>query len=281
MCTAELRWWGWGTFRIRPPQGGPTVLFDPCISALLEDPFAPIDALDADLIVLTHGHHEHIRDVHRVLRRWPRPILAPQPVADFLVRAGRVPARWITALTPDERLDHEGLTVVPRAFDHVDKHAVSGKVQVLAEHGAWGAVRRLLPQVRAVVQAAWVIRGQPEHGPFLAWDLRWPGFRAFFGVEAFTDRLTDDRLDAFRDGSAPDLLVVGVESGHEKAAGRQTRRMGARAVVGAAVHAPFERFYGRSRASESDFLAASGGGTFWPGLAGLGPWRGRLWTGGA
>lgn len=257
-----VEWFGWGTFRLRG-AGGPTVLIDPCVSALLDEPHARLEELECDLILLTHGHHEHIRDLPRVLRRWPRPVFAPPQVHRYLTRGRLVPTRVVEVLHPDAEIDLGGLRITPRSFVHVSKHDVRGKVAVLRDHGAAAAWGRLLPFVPRILSSYAVIRDQPEGGPYLAFDLLWPSHRLFFGCEAFTTELDDATALTWARGAPLDLLLMGVESGHEAAAGRAARRMAAHRVIGATVHAPFERFYGKAPVSEPLFRAECPSADLW------------------
>lgn len=221
-----MTWFGWGTFRIE--AAGTTLIVDPCVTSLIDEPHAELVDCAADAMLLTHGHHEHIRDAHR----FDLPKLAPPQVAAYL---------GCPAIEPDETRVHAGVGVTARAFPHLDKHDPAGKFAILRANGALGMAVRNLPRVLA---SAWAIRGQPEEGPYLAYDLRFEGVRIFLTCEAFTELLDPDVAEAWGLGGV-DLAVVGVESGQEDAASALAQRLGATLTVGAAVHAPFERFYGR------------------------------------
>ncbi len=216
-----VTWYGWGTYRV---AGSTTLVVDPCVSSLNDEPHAPPD-LTADAMLLTHGHHEHVKDA----RRFDLDALAPPQVA-----------RWLPcgAIEPDETREFHGVSVTARAFPHLEKHDVAGKLRILWRNRAFP--RRL----DRVIAAAWAIRGQPDDGPYLAYDLRLDGKRVFLTVEAFTELLDGDVAEAWGEGGV-DLAIVGVESGQERAASELARRLGARLTVGAAVHAGFERFYGK------------------------------------
>jgi hypothetical protein len=261
----ELGWTGWGTWSLSW-SSGPRVLFDPCISSLLDEPHAAPGDLRADIIVVTHGHHEHLRDLCRVLRLVDAPVIAPEPVVHFLLRERHLPPRRLVVAEPGVPLDWPGVQLIPRAFPHLEKHDVPGKLNVLAGSGLLRTARIVARFAPRVLASWWVIRDQPEGGPYLAWDLRWSGGpRVFLTVEAFTEKLPDDLLDEWRPGPRPvDLLVVGVESGQERAAARQAERVGASICVAAPVHAGFERFYGRAPVDGRAFSSADGRRRWWP-----------------
>jgi L-ascorbate metabolism protein UlaG (beta-lactamase superfamily) len=75
--TVEITWFGHATFRVRSP-GGRTILIDPWLGA---NPACPerlrkVDQLD--LMLITHGHFDHIGDAVELGRR-----LAPPTVCAF------------------------------------------------------------------------------------------------------------------------------------------------------------------------------------------------------
>lgn len=245
----KATWFGWGTFRI---DADVTVVVDPCVTALIDDPHASVDDCRADVMLLTHGHHEHLRDAHVVARAHDGPIVAPPQVAEYLARRRQLHSPRVRTIDPEGRLDLDGVQVLARSFPHLGKNNPAGKLAILRRNGALGPVLRSLPRV---VSSWMAIRGQPEQGPYLAYDLRFhEGGRVFLTCEAFTELLDPAVAEAWGAGDRPiDLALVGVESGQEEAASELVRRLGARDAVGCAVHAPFERFYGRPPVSPARF----------------------------
>ncbi|MCO4772998.1 MAG: MBL fold metallo-hydrolase [Deltaproteobacteria bacterium] len=243
----KLQWLGWSTFRLDVP-GGPTLLLDPCVSALLDDRHARLKDLDgADAILLTHGHHEHIKDLAEVVKHvGPVPILAPTQVREYLIAYRDIPRdRFVTAL-PGESARIAGVTVRSWAFPHLPKHDVKGKLGNLKRDNPLGAPWLLVRHGPRIVRSWFAIKRQPEFGPFLAYDMDVAGRRVFFTCEAFTELLESETVRSWRRAAGPvDLAVVGVESGQEHAAGRLTEELGAGRSVSCAVHATFERFYGK------------------------------------
>ena len=264
MSRVELSWPGWGTFRIEPERG-PTVVVDPCVSALLDDPHATEAQVVGDVVLLTHGHHEHIRDSARVARLNAAPFVAPPQVVDFLVQHRGIPRERFLQIEPDSSVELPGLRVTARSFPHLEKHDVAGKLGVLRRNRALSNIRLLLRHAPRIARAWLAIRGQPEHGPFLAYDLQFEGGpRIFLTCEAFTELLEPAIAADWSQGDRPiDLAVVGVESGQEEAAARLLDELSAVHAVAAAVHAPFERFYGKEPVLPARFLAGSAGREFW------------------
>ena len=258
---------GWSTFRL-DLQGGPTLVIDPCISGLLDDPHAePADCV-GDVVLLTHGHHEHIRDAHRVARFHAGPFVAPPQVADYLHDVRRLDPRRLLRIEPNETLELDGFRVTAREFPHLEKHDVAGKVALLKQDNPLGAPKILARHALNIALSYLVIRRQPETGPFLAYDIEFDeGPRVFFTCEAFTRLLEPEVVRGWGAGRAIDLAIVGVESGHEEAAAALTDALGPSQAIAAAVHAPFERFYGKPPVEGARWVAGRPGRTFWtPGV---------------
>ncbi len=242
----EVSWLGWSTFRLAV-QGGPTVVLDPCVTPLLSDPHARLrDVADADLLLITHGHHEHLKDVPRLAVELPTvQMLAPAQVREYLVGIHGVDRARVNLAQPDRPLSWEGLRITPRSFPHLPKHDVGGKLAILRRDNPVGAPWILLRYGPRIVRSWFAIREQPEFGPFLAYDIEVAGRRILLTCEAFTELIDPGEVERWRGDKPIDLAVVGVESGQESAAARLTDVLGAHQSVCCAVHAPFERFYGK------------------------------------
>lgn len=165
-----VTWAGWSTLHL---DAGLRVLIDPCVSGLLGAPCAwsraPVDA-----IVLTHGHHEHLRDLHRVLRDIDAPVWAPEPVIRWVTARRGVDRRRCTALEDGVEVSLPAGRLTPRAFPHLPKNVVAGKLAALWRRRRttpWLAMLRAAPQV---FEAHLVTRSQPEEGPYFALDLGSP-----------------------------------------------------------------------------------------------------------
>jgi L-ascorbate metabolism protein UlaG (beta-lactamase superfamily) len=83
---ARVTWLGHSAFHIESPDGK-HLLIDPW----LENPRAPADIKDtipADLILITHGHSDHLGNVVEIARRTGAPVFAIHEVALYLKKAG-------------------------------------------------------------------------------------------------------------------------------------------------------------------------------------------------
>jgi L-ascorbate metabolism protein UlaG (beta-lactamase superfamily) len=86
-----ITWFGHSAFRIVSP-GGKVVLIDPW----LDNPKAPPGAKDirkADLILVTHGHSDHLGNTVEIAKRTGAAVLAIHEIALYLERNGVTTAR--------------------------------------------------------------------------------------------------------------------------------------------------------------------------------------------
>jgi L-ascorbate metabolism protein UlaG (beta-lactamase superfamily) len=77
----DIRWLGHSTFTLT--DGTTTIVVDPWLDG---NPAAVVSAaeIEADAILLTHGHFDHIGDVEPIARRTGAPVLAIKEIADEL-----------------------------------------------------------------------------------------------------------------------------------------------------------------------------------------------------
>ena len=83
----ELTWFGHGTWQISLPEH--TILLDPFFD---DNPSSPIKAAeaDADFILISHGHFDHIADAAAVANRTNATVVAIYEVAQWLAQNGEV-----------------------------------------------------------------------------------------------------------------------------------------------------------------------------------------------
>jgi L-ascorbate metabolism protein UlaG (beta-lactamase superfamily) len=75
----NIRFLGHATFTLE--HDGTTVLIDPFLSSNPKAAVGP-DEVDADAIVLTHGHFDHFEDLVPIARRTGAPVVAMKEIAD-------------------------------------------------------------------------------------------------------------------------------------------------------------------------------------------------------
>jgi L-ascorbate metabolism protein UlaG (beta-lactamase superfamily) len=153
-----LWWLGQSGFRVRDPDGGPTIFLDPFLNPREDRSWqAPIDTAalaSADLVLASHEHSDHFdkpslkaaaeRGGSRFRLVVPRPL-----VESALVELG-LPRERVIGAQPDERIDHAGVTVHPLPARHgvhvsdaynFGEHLSNGQVRYLGYVVDVGGVR--------------------------------------------------------------------------------------------------------------------------------------------
>jgi L-ascorbate metabolism protein UlaG (beta-lactamase superfamily) len=79
--TIHIKWLGHAGFQLT--IGGYTILIDPFITG---NPLAPVDLedLDADFILLSHGHGDHVNDTPAIAKRTGATVVANNEVAGWM-----------------------------------------------------------------------------------------------------------------------------------------------------------------------------------------------------
>ena len=83
----ELTWFGHGTWQISLPEH--TILLDPFFD---DNPSSPVKAaeVDADFILISHGHFDHIADAAAVANRTNATVVAIYEISQWLAQNGEV-----------------------------------------------------------------------------------------------------------------------------------------------------------------------------------------------
>jgi L-ascorbate metabolism protein UlaG (beta-lactamase superfamily) len=87
MQKLAITWFGHSTFLIRTP-GGRRVLFDPWLAGNPACPDGMKKPSKIDLILVSHGHFDHMEDVVNVARETAAPVVASFELCDWLGRKG-------------------------------------------------------------------------------------------------------------------------------------------------------------------------------------------------
>lgn len=107
---ASITWLGHSAFHIAPDAGGPVVLIDPW----LDNPSAPANAHElargADLILLTHGHSDHIGGAAALARETGATIMASVEIAEECAADG-VPESQLIGFNKGGRAEAKGVGV--------------------------------------------------------------------------------------------------------------------------------------------------------------------------
>ena len=132
----SFTWLGHATFRMTTP-GGKRLIFDPWLT----NPSCPesarsIDRLD--LMLLTHGHEDHIGDAVRVARHTVAHVVAPYELSVWLQSKG---LKNVTGMNPGGTLQALGLSITMVPAQHSSSIVEDGRVVYLGV--AAGYVLRL------------------------------------------------------------------------------------------------------------------------------------------
>ena len=104
----EIRWLGHAAFRIKTPRGK-IIYIDPW----LENPVAPPDAKEAetaDLIVLTHGHFDHIGNTLELAARTSAKVVSNFEISVFLKSKG-LPDDKVIGMNTSGSFEIDGITL--------------------------------------------------------------------------------------------------------------------------------------------------------------------------
>ena len=83
----ELTWLGHSAFRVDSP-GGKRIYVDPFLSGNPSCPESELEPERCDLIVLTHGHYDHVGDTVALHERFTCPVVAQVELRAWLTRHG-------------------------------------------------------------------------------------------------------------------------------------------------------------------------------------------------
>jgi L-ascorbate metabolism protein UlaG (beta-lactamase superfamily) len=107
MAALSITWLGHATFLLRSP-GGKRILLDPWV---IGNPMSPESAKklgELDLMLITHGHHDHTADAVSIGRSSGAHVVAPHEVAVWLGQKG---LQHITGMNPGGTLKALGLSI--------------------------------------------------------------------------------------------------------------------------------------------------------------------------
>jgi L-ascorbate metabolism protein UlaG (beta-lactamase superfamily) len=126
MAGLELWWLGQAGFRLRDPDGGPTVFCDPFLTASDARAWqAPVDAdalAQADLVLVSHEHTDHL-DRPALKAAAARPgsrfcLVVPRPLLPELAVDLGLPAERVVGAQPDEPIERDGVRIHPVPARH-------------------------------------------------------------------------------------------------------------------------------------------------------------------
>ncbi len=129
MQRLAITWLGHSTFLVRTP-GGARVLIDPWLAGNPACPDAMKKPPKVDLVLVSHGHSDHIGDLVAVARESGAPVVAVFELCDWLGRKG------ITNVSPMNKggsLDIAGLRVTMTDARHSSGFFENGQMVYMGE----------------------------------------------------------------------------------------------------------------------------------------------------
>jgi L-ascorbate metabolism protein UlaG (beta-lactamase superfamily) len=131
LVTAELTWLGHSAFRVDSP-GGKRIYVDPFLTGNPRTPESELEPERCDLVVLTHGHDDHVGDAVALHKRFGCPVVALVELRGFLSGQG-VEENWAHALNKGGTLAVEGVKVTLTDANHSSSWYEDGKFWYLGE----------------------------------------------------------------------------------------------------------------------------------------------------
>jgi L-ascorbate metabolism protein UlaG (beta-lactamase superfamily) len=98
---AELQWFSQAGFKLTTP-GGKVIMIDPWIKGAtkLPDEFKDLSKLGkVDLILVTHGHGDHLGDAMEIAKTNDVPMWAPAGLNQTLLTLGLMPAKLVPRMS--------------------------------------------------------------------------------------------------------------------------------------------------------------------------------------
>lgn len=122
MPQISLRWLTIACFEVR--IGDFAVVIDPCIGVSQRAPFGAEVIDKADLILLSHGHWDHITDIKDIMDRFTCPLLCGELTAPPMLRYLNCNPRYLYPMTPNLELDFGGAKIRALFGKHVNQHKI-------------------------------------------------------------------------------------------------------------------------------------------------------------
>jgi L-ascorbate metabolism protein UlaG (beta-lactamase superfamily) len=107
MSSLSITWLGHATFLLRSP-GGKRILLDPWVIGNPTSPESAKKLGELDLVLITHGHHDHTADAVSIGRSSGAQVVAPYEVSVWLGQKG---LQHITGMNPGGTLKALGLSI--------------------------------------------------------------------------------------------------------------------------------------------------------------------------
>lgn len=222
-----IKYYGWSSVVIKSAGGGDLV-FDPFFSRDYETYWSDLSDYDnVRVICLSHGHHEHYTDAHKVASRTGSVIVAPPRVCEHLHSHFGVPNTQLIPLKPGETVDVKGYTITAFPWYH-------RKINYLKFF-----MGRFLTGCRFVFTN---LLHTPLDTPFSGFMVVTPeGTRILNLSEGMNDKMPSAEIADLKARHNPDAVIGGYQLQFEREVARCFKESGA--PMGVLYH-PHEKLFG-------------------------------------
>ncbi|HSI97674.1 MAG TPA: MBL fold metallo-hydrolase, partial [Gaiellaceae bacterium] len=129
--TTNLTWLGHSAFRIESP-GGRRIYVDPFLHGNPRCPESELEPKRCDLIVLTHGHDDHVGDTVTIAERFSCPVVAQVELRGWLSTQG-LSEDVSHAMNKGGTVNVEGVKVTMTDANHSSSTFADGQFLYLGE----------------------------------------------------------------------------------------------------------------------------------------------------
>jgi L-ascorbate metabolism protein UlaG (beta-lactamase superfamily) len=127
----ELTWLGHGSFRFDTP-GGKRVYLDPFLNGNPSCPEGELEPERCDLLLLTHGHDDHLGDTIAIAQKFDCPVIAQVELRGWLSTQG-LPQDPTQAVNKGGTIEVEGLEITMTHGNHSSSVFANGTFQYTGE----------------------------------------------------------------------------------------------------------------------------------------------------
>lgn len=222
-----VKYFGWSSFVVTSEKGGDLV-FDPFFSEDYGTYWSDMnDYAKAAVICVSHGHHEHYTDAHKVASRTGATIVAPPRVCQHLHSHFAVPNEQLVPLKPGDTVTVKGFSIT--AFPWYHRRINYFKF----------FMGRFLTGCRFVFTN---LLHTPLDTPFSGFMVVTPeGTRILNLSEGMNDKMPSAEVAALRDKHDPDVVIGGYQLQFEREVARCFKESGAPVGI---LHHPHEKLFG-------------------------------------